>query len=953
MLQRKPAGHITEVRVNQTTQEKVTATWSDGHVDSDECSTGKGHCCFDATTGVAEGGACSASRSNEIGNNCTPVGTFSVTAKIPKTSAGIEFWTQFHDGKSVALHDYDPFVDGTPLSHGCVRLHRDFAKTIFDGARVGVTRVVVENLARPSCNHADLVTEWEGDVRDAGKKPPDGTQINPDTKKLFTRAEIASEKRHINETREELRSAFGVDDAGLDKQLASVVTSKDVQALIPRCVPAQTVEEKGLPAAEKAGQAGDAAKTGAALEQALRRARDTRAAAAAVKAAAASLAAAAAAKAEDFTVEDDVTHWTRIALSSVIRRYNPTWAKNADEVRRLQEELLRAPRELEQRGDRRPDDHGGNQAVSAVMTATSVASKASVAPAPQLVQRRCECGGVPGPDGECAACKARRLGLQRSAASPDPGAVGGHVPGNSAGRPLDAATRTTMETAFGRDFGGVRVHTDVSGGRAAEALGAHAYTVGSDIYFAAGRYAPRGPAGARLLAHELAHTIHQQGAAQVQAAHAIDPPGSPLEVEADRAAQDAVAGRRALVRGRVSHHVPQRQAAGGERRTRTIPGGHVDVTRRLEPQPCSRVPDTQPRGEVYLDRNAEAFGVRFGFCRGNTDVDFDSALRYGNLLQQARDLAQSVPQTALAGGDPLGAIETAVRAGTITGQASVTATVSGVLVAQVSGSTTQGLQERSYEVSGLLRINPGGSWALELSAEYQHIVSDLGGTTTRLRFTPRADFGAVQLGVGVERTETQPAGGGPSTGPTTAVSGTASIPFGRSGVGINITGSSEGGGTFSITFGTVERREAIPRVRSVECYACECPPPLPRYTCTRVIDPHPGEPRETQAAGHQVVRLHYRYDNSDPANPTEYGEQVRSIAGLVGQNYTVQSITGYASPEASNPSHNVALSQRRADARGGDRGRARRSSGDDASHGGGRRRALRTARPRGDPRRRG
>ena len=365
------------------------------------------------------------------------------------------------------------------------------------------------------------------------------------------------------------------------------------------------------------------------------------------------------------------------------------------------------------------------------MTDASAASKASAAPAPQLVQRRCECGGVPGPDGECAACKARRLGLQRSAASPDPAPVDGHVPGNSAGRPLDAATRTAMETAFGRDFGGVRVHTDVSGGRAAEALGAHAYTVGSDIYFAAGRYAPRGPAGARLLAHELAHTIHQQGAAQVQTAHAIDPPGSPLEVEVDRAAKDAVAGRRALVRGRVSHHLPQRQAAGGERRTRTIPGGHVDVTRRLEPQPCSRVPDTQSRGEVYLDRSAEAFGVRFGFCRGNTDVDFDSALRYGNLLQQARDLARSVPQTALAGGDPLGAIETAVRAGTITGQASVTATISGVLVAQVSGSTTQGVQERSYEVSGLLRINPGGSWALELSAEYQHIVSDLGGTTTR------------------------------------------------------------------------------------------------------------------------------------------------------------------------------------------------------------------------------
>jgi hypothetical protein len=340
LLQRSPAGHITEVRVNQTTPEKVTATWSDGHVDSDECSSGKGHCCFDGATGVAEGGVCSAARSTDIGNNCTPVGTFKVTARVPKTSGGIEFWTQFHDGKSVALHDYDPLVDGTPLSHGCVRLHRDFAKTIFDGAQVGVTRVVVENLARPRCDNGDLVAEWEGDVRDAGKKPPDGTQINPDTKKLFTRAEIASEKRHIKETRDELRSAFGVDEAGLDKKLAGVTTSKDVRALIPRCVPALTVEEKGLPAAEKAGTAGDAAKTGAALDQALRRARDERAAAAAVKAAAASLAAAAAATAEDFAVEDDATHWTRLALSSVIRQYNPRWAKSADEVRRLQEELL-------------------------------------------------------------------------------------------------------------------------------------------------------------------------------------------------------------------------------------------------------------------------------------------------------------------------------------------------------------------------------------------------------------------------------------------------------------------------------------------------------------------------------------------------------------------------------------------------------------------------------------
>src|SRR5262249_36875483 len=152
-------------------------------------------------------------------------------------------------------------------------------------------------------------------------------------------------------------------------------------------------------------------------------------------------------------------------------------------------------------------DHGREQGVIAVTTAAPDAATAARVPAPQLVQRRCACGGVPGPEGECAACRTKRLRPQRSATLASPVALRAEVAPSSAGRPLDASTRSAMETAFGHDFGGVRVHTDVSGGRAADALDAHAYTVGSDIYFAAGRYEPRRPSGARLLAHELAHTI--------------------------------------------------------------------------------------------------------------------------------------------------------------------------------------------------------------------------------------------------------------------------------------------------------------------------------------------------------------------------------------------------------------------------------------------------------------
>ena len=66
-----------------------------------------------------------------------------------------------------------------------------------------------------------------------------------------------------------------------------------------------------------------------------------------------------------------------------------------------------------------------------------------------------------------------------------------------------------MEISFGQDFSGVRVHTSRQAAESARALGARAYTVGSDIVFASGQYAPGIPAGDRLLAHELAHVLQQ------------------------------------------------------------------------------------------------------------------------------------------------------------------------------------------------------------------------------------------------------------------------------------------------------------------------------------------------------------------------------------------------------------------------------------------------------------
>lgn len=81
----------------------------------------------------------------------------------------------------------------------------------------------------------------------------------------------------------------------------------------------------------------------------------------------------------------------------------------------------------------------------------------------------------------------------------------------SPGRPLDASTRDFFATRFGHDFGDVRVHDDPAAAASARGVHALAYTVGHDVVFGTGQYAPGTSAGRRLLAHELTHVIQQRG----------------------------------------------------------------------------------------------------------------------------------------------------------------------------------------------------------------------------------------------------------------------------------------------------------------------------------------------------------------------------------------------------------------------------------------------------------
>ena len=86
----------------------------------------------------------------------------------------------------------------------------------------------------------------------------------------------------------------------------------------------------------------------------------------------------------------------------------------------------------------------------------------------------------------------------------------------SGGEPLPRALRDDFEPRFGRDLGGVRLHTGGQAQSTARALSAQAFTHGSHIAFAGGRYQPDSAAGRRLIAHELTHVL-QQGAAPAPA----------------------------------------------------------------------------------------------------------------------------------------------------------------------------------------------------------------------------------------------------------------------------------------------------------------------------------------------------------------------------------------------------------------------------------------------------
>jgi hypothetical protein len=153
------------------------------------------------------------------------------------------------------------------------------------------------------------------------------------------------------------------------------------------------------------------------------------------------------------------------------------------------------------------------------------------------------------------------------------------VVGRGGGRPLEPEVRSDMESRLGHDFGDVRVHADGQAGESARSVGAHAYTVGSEVVFQPSSWAPDSADGQRMLAHELTHVVQQRSGpvdgSPTAGGVSVSHPSDRFEQEASRVAEQAVAGPSPAAATPATHGQGVQRQAEEETEEETVQGAFV------------------------------------------------------------------------------------------------------------------------------------------------------------------------------------------------------------------------------------------------------------------------------------------------------------------------------------------------------------------------------------------
>ncbi len=223
------------------------------------------------------------------------------------------------------------------------------------------------------------------------------------------------------------------------------------------------------------------------------------------------------------------------------------------------------------------------------------------------------------------------------------------------GQPLPDSIQKKMETFFKTSFADVRVHV----GSEAPAIGALAFTHGSDLYFAPGQYNPQSRNGQQLLGHELTHVVQQRARAGAEPArfrHRRGPGPGGSRTEADRMGMQAAS---AIIQARptagaivpAGHQgslMPDRHAqhptprAALQRMISTEESSKVSTVTKARPNPF---PDHPTVSEEITQHIASFLGPKGqGRLRGVSKLMLnivDSISQIPNFKMRVKDAGQS------------------------------------------------------------------------------------------------------------------------------------------------------------------------------------------------------------------------------------------------------------------------------------------------------------------------
>jgi hypothetical protein len=110
------------------------------------------------------------------------------------------------------------------------------------------------------------------------------------------------------------------------------------------------------------------------------------------------------------------------------------------------------------------------------------------------------------------------------------------------GAPLPGDVQSEAKKSLGRSFKDVRLHTDEQADQISRRISARAFTIGKDIFFKKGAYAPGSSQGRETLIHELTHVVQQSGGKGSSGTLKLGDPGSAMEQQADKLGKKAVQG---------------------------------------------------------------------------------------------------------------------------------------------------------------------------------------------------------------------------------------------------------------------------------------------------------------------------------------------------------------------------------------------------------------------------